>query len=102
MTWLFVLFLTTLEVLLFNKRHILTTFDDKLALGFVALIFSGGYLYLNIDKFNPEKFCLMNQNDLFCEGSDKSNCFTKYKNSVFAENFGFGGFMEIGSGLGFL
>ena len=42
----------------------------------------------------------MNRNDPICEGV-KTSCFTQESNSVLANNFGFGGFIEIESGLGF-
>ena len=51
------------------KRGKLTNFDDKLALGLAALIFSGGFIYLYHNKFIPTNFCVMNGNDPFCETS---------------------------------
>ena len=101
MTWLSVVLLSILEVLLFNKINIITNCDDKLALGFAALMFSGGLLYLYIDKFNHNTFCLMNKNDPLCKDFNVTSCFAQESNSVFGDNFGFGGFLEIGSEFGF-
>ena len=94
--------MSIVELLLQNKRQMLTNFDDRLALGLAALMFSGGLVYLYIDKFNPYKFCLMNNNDPFCNGYNETSCFTQHSSSVFADHFGFGGFIEIGSGFGFI
>ena len=101
MIWLLLVLRSILEIILINKRHKLTNFDDKLALGMAALMFSGCLVYLCIDKFERTKFCLMNYNDPLCEGSNETSCFTQNRSSVFADNFGFGGFIEIGSGIGF-
>ena len=40
----------------------------------------------------------MNHNDPFCNGINETNCFNQEGTSVFADNFGFGGFIEIESG----
>ena len=84
------------------KTGKITNFDDKLALGLAALIFSVGLFYLSSDKFNPTNFCVMNGIDPFCKNRNHTSCFNKEDNSVFADNFGFGGFIEINSGFGFL
>ena len=83
---------------LLEKRKKLTNYDDKIALGFAALTFSGVLFYLYNDKFNPYNFCVMNHNDPFCNGINETNCFNQEGTSVFADNFGFGGFIEIESG----
>jgi len=44
----------------------------------------------------------MNGNDPFCKGSKLTSCFNKKDGSVFSDDFGFGGFIEIDSGFGFL
>jgi len=41
----------------------------------------------------------MNRNDPYCEDA-KTSCFTQKNGAVFADNFDFGGFIEIESGLG--
>ena len=82
-------------------RSKLTNFDDNLALGVAALIFSGGLFYLYHNKFIPTNFCVMNGNDPFCKDSDINSCFNKEDGSVFSDNFGFGGFIEMDSGFGF-
>ena len=102
MIWLFVVLLSIVEVLLTNNRQILTNFDDKLALGLAALVFSGFLFYLYHDKFLRNKFCLMNNTDPFCEQFNETDCFSNKKSSVLANHFGFGGFIEIGSGFNFL
>ena len=83
------------------KRGKVTNFDDKLALGLAAIIFSGGLFFLSNDKFNPTNFCVMNANDPFCKGNKITSCFNQEDRSVFSDNFGFGGFIEIDSGFGF-
>ena len=83
------------------KRGKVTNVDDKLALGLAALIFSGGLFGLYHNKFDPTNFCVMNGNDPFCKGSKITSCFNKKDGSVFSDDFGFGGFIEINSGFGF-
>ena len=84
-----------------KKKHKLTNWDNKLALGLAAFMFSIGLFYLYNDKFNPMNFCVMNGNDPFCEKFNRTNCFNQKTKSIFAENFEFGGFIEIESGFGF-
>ena len=100
MTWLAVVLLSILEVLLINKKPILKNSNDKVALGIAALMFSGALFYLYNDNFKKDKFCLMNKNDPFCKRFNETNCFTQDRSLVFADDFGFGGFIEIGSGFG--
>ena len=88
-------------MLIIKKKHKSTNFDNTIALGLAALIFSMGLFYLYHDKFNPTNFCVMNGNDPFCNGFNKSNCFKQNSKSVFADNFEFGGIIEIESGFGF-
>ena len=86
-----------------NKKYRITNYDDQLALGLASMMFSVGLFYLYSEKFKSNNFCLMNTNDPFCKfKSNQTNCFTQNDTSVLAENFGFGGFIEIESGFGFV
>lgn len=78
-----------------------TVFDDKLSLGLAALLFSAGLFYLYNDKFHRINFCLMNGNDPYCEDYRITSCFNK-DTSVLANNFDFGGFIEVDSGFGYV
>ena len=98
--WLLVILLSILELTFIKNRYKVTNFDDKLALLVAALIFTIGLFYFYYPKFDKNNFCLMNRNDPICEDA-KTSCFTQKNGAVFADNFEFGGFIEIESGLGF-
>ena len=95
--WVCVVLLSILELVFIQSKYKVTNFDDTLALLLAAIIFSSGLFYLYYPRFDSENFCLMNKNDPYCQEA-KLGCFTQNSSSVFAENFGFGGFIEIGTG----
>ena len=98
--WSVVVVLSIVELMFVQMRYKVTNFDDKVALLFAALLFSGGLFPLYIARFDRDNFCLMNKNDPFCEGDNKTSCFTQ-GNSIFADFFEFGGLIEIESGMRF-
>ena len=93
--WSCVVVLSIFELVFIQNKYQVTKYDEKLALLLAALIFSGLLFYLYYPRFDSDNFCVMNRNDPYCEGA-KTSCFNK--SSVFADNFGFGGFIEIESG----
>ena len=96
--WALLVGLSILESFIQKKETVLTSFDDKLALGMAAAIFSGTLVALYIDQFDIKNFCLMNNNDYMCKNK-KLSCFTML--TTCTRNFGFGGFIEVGrSGAG--
>ena len=99
--WSCVVLLSILELVFSENRYKVTNFDDKLSLLLAALLFSGGLFYLYNARFDPKIFCLMNRNDPICEGV-KTSCFTRKSKSVFTDDFGFGGIIQIESELGFV
>ena len=99
--WSCVVLLSIIELIFIQKRYKVTTADDKLALLLAAVLFSGGLFYLYKPRFDSFNFCLMNRNDPFCKGAETS-CYKLKNSTVFAYNFGFGGFIEIESVLGFV
>ena len=98
--WSVLVLLSIVELMFVQSNYKVTNFDDKVALLVAALIFSGGLFPLYIARFDRDNFCLMNKNDPFCEGANKTNCFIP-RQTVFSDFFGFGGFIEIESGKGF-
>ena len=99
--WSSVVLLSILELVFIQARFKITNFDDKLALLLAAVLFTAGLFYLCYAKFDKYNFCLMNRNDPYC-GEAITSCFSHKGNSVIADNFGFGGFIQIKSGLRFV
>ena len=93
-----VLFIT-IGILCYNHfKQRVFKFDDKLALGLAAAVFSGLVIYILKDRFLRTNFCLLNKNELICI-KEKTDCFDQIgpNNVIDGASFGFINLIQINS-----